>query len=120
VTGTSGVSMESAGNASCRLCPGGRCPRGSGPHFFEEARGTGVSRVTLVIWGVGWADGCGVHFADGKFRASRLSGGQSGVAPIFAPVIGSLAMGYLLYKYFLMRVAAACRRRRRRCMRAAE
>ena len=35
------------------------------------------------------------------------------------PVVGSLAMGYLLFDFFRMRAAAACRRRKRRCGRAA-
>jgi len=56
--------------------------------------------LDLVIGGVVGLTVVGVHFADGKFRASRLSGGAVRVAPIFCAGDRVAAMGYLLYKYF--------------------
>jgi H+/Cl- antiporter ClcA len=37
---------------------------------------------------------------------------------LIVPIVGSLSMGFLLYKYFPERAAAACRKRKRRCLRA--
>ena len=54
-----------------------------------------------------------------RFGARLYPAGGAPWRRLLVPVLGSLGMGYLLYRFFPMREAAECRKRRRLCGRGA-